>query len=74
MHDVVFTLDAAGGPRHIEVRPAVAGGFAGCSGAAGRALPALGAPWKTRFGVVGFEDVVGPTDGAFMVWEMTPHP
>ena len=71
VHDVVFTLDAAGGPRNIEVRPAVAGGFAGCSGAAGRALPALGAPWRTRFGVVAFEDVVGPTDGAF---KGTPFP
>jgi hypothetical protein len=67
-HDVVFTLDAAGGPRNIEVRPSVAAGFAGCAGgaaAARKALPPAGTPWRTRFGVVGLEDVAGPQEGAF---------
>ena len=69
VHDVVFTLDAAGGPRNIEVRPAVAPGFAGCAAAAApapaRALPPAGSPWKTRFGVVAYEDAASPPEGAF---------
>ena len=69
MHDVVFTLDAAGAPRNIEVRPGVAAGFAGCSGGSGsgggRALPAVGTAYRTRFGVVSFDEVARPAEGAF---------
>ena len=73
MHDIVFTLDSQGGPRNIEVRPSVSAGFAGCSpgGSSAKALPAAGGAWRTRFGVVGFEDVAGPAEGAF---KGTPFP
>ena len=76
VHDVVFTLDAAGAPRNIEVRPSVPAGFAGCSSSgssssgssssgSGKALPAVGAPYRTRFGVVSFDEVARPAEGAF---------
>jgi len=68
----MFTMDSEGAPRNIEVRPALGAGFAGCgSGAPAKALPAVGSPWRTRFGVTTFEDVVGPVDGAF---KGTPFP
>ena len=58
----MFSLDPAGAVRSLEVRPGAAPpGVAGCVEArragALAPLPPAGAPWHTRFGVAGTEEV-----------------
>jgi hypothetical protein len=60
-HDIVFSLDPTGAVRSLEVRPGAAPGGVGCAEARGAGalapLPPAGAPWHTRFGVAGTEEV-----------------
>jgi hypothetical protein len=71
-HDIVFSLDAAGAVRSLEVRPGTApGATVGCVKAqrAGTLapLPPAGAPWHTRFGVAGTEDVGAQPAGSMIM-------